>query len=299
LDDAALLKILDTLPTRPFLAGNEGVRLSLAGAQQKLPVVLVNGAIALPVPGQPSTHILKPPIARLVATTENEALAMRLAAALGLVAAPVEPRRTEERPYLLIARYDRTVDADGAVRRLHQEDFCQALGIPPEHKYASEGGPTFPVCFELVRRACAQPAPAVLRLVDAAIFNVIIGNADAHGKNYSLLYDARRIEFAPLYDLLCTAAYPEVHAKLAMKIAKRATPSEFTATTWEEFGRAVGVGAPFVRRRAAVLAELALARIEPVAAAIAAEGFDSPDLRRFGGLIGDRARSVLELSVAK
>ncbi len=295
LDDDDLIRILDTLPTRPFLAGDEGLRLSLAGAQQKLPVVMVNGRIALPAPGQPSTHILKPPIPTLPGTTENEALALRLAAAVGLPTAAVEPRRTRDRAYLVVERYDRTVAADGTIRRLHQEDFCQALGVPPESKYASEGGPTFAACFDLVRRACDQPAPAVLRLLDAAIFNVAVGNADAHGKNYSLLYGPERIGFAPLYDLLCTAAYPQVHAKLAMKVGKRATLEAFTPTTWEDFGREIGMGAPFVRRRAFAVAELILARIDGVAHEIGAVGFDSPDLYGFVDTIRQRARMLLDL----
>ncbi len=102
LTDDELADILDTLPKRPMLAGRDGLRLSLAGAQQKLPVVLVNGRIALPLPGQPTTHILKPPIARFSATTENEAFAMRLAVAVGLNVAPVEPRSIAGRPFLLV-----------------------------------------------------------------------------------------------------------------------------------------------------------------------------------------------------
>lgn len=299
LTDDSLVQILDTLPTRPFLAGDEGIRLSLAGAQQKLPVVVINGRIGLPAPGQPSTHILKPPIPNLPSTTENEALAMRLAAAIGLPTAPLEPRRTGERPYLLVERYDREVAADGAIRRLHQEDFCQALGIAPEKKYASEGGPTFASCFDLARRACGQPAPAVLRLLDAAIFNVTVGNADAHGKNYSLLYRPEGIGFAPLYDLMCTVAYPQVHAKLAMKVGKRATLETFTPTTWTDFAREIGMGAPFVRRRATALAELILGRVEGVADGVSAAGFDGSDLQRFVDVIRGRAQRLLELGVLK
>ena len=208
LTDSEIVEILDTLPKRPMLAGRDGLRLSLAGAQQKLPVVLVDGRIALPQPGQPTTHILKPPIARFTFTTENEAFSMRLAEAVGLKVAAVEPRRVGGRPFLLVERYDRAIDADSRVRRLHQEDFCQALGIPPEQKYASEGGPVFKDCFDLVRRACTAPAPSVLALLDAAIFNVILGNADAHGKNFSLLYAQDTVSLTPLYDLLCTVAYP-------------------------------------------------------------------------------------------
>jgi len=129
--------------------------------------VLVDGRIALPAPGQPTTHILKPPIARFSATTENEALVMTLAAALGLPVAPVEVRTTLGRPYLLITRYDRRFDDTGRAYRLHQEDFCQALGIPPEHKYAAEGGPTFRTSFELLRRATTRPAVATLVFLDA------------------------------------------------------------------------------------------------------------------------------------
>ncbi len=119
--------ILEALPRRPMLAGRDGLRLSLAGAQPKLPVLLVEGQIALPRPGQPTTHILKPAMARFPATTENEAFAMRLAAAVGLKVAPVEPRQVGHHTFLLVERYDREFGPDGRVRRLHQEDFCQAL----------------------------------------------------------------------------------------------------------------------------------------------------------------------------
>lgn len=299
LSDERLLKILDALPQRPLLAGEEGVRLSLAGAQEKLPVVLVEGAIALPSPGQPSTHILKPASGRWAAMTENEALAMRLAAAVGLRAAPVEPRWIGARAVLLVTRYDRWVAFDDEIRRLHQEDFCQALGVFPEHKYAAEGGPTFTDCFKLVRKVCRPAAPAVLSLLDAAIFNLIVGNADAHGKNFSLLYSPAGLVMAPLYDLMCTAAYPEVHAKLAMKIAKRAMLEDFLPGTWREFGRDVGVGPAFVERRAKTLANLVIDQVGSVAKAIADAGFDREALHSFEAIITERAGAVLELDKSK
>ena len=118
LDEAGLIAVLDALPTRPLLAGKEGLRLSLAGAQSKVPVVLADGEIALPVSGQPTTHILKPPIARFPGTTENEAFVMRLATEIGLDVAPVEPRVVADREFLLVKRYDRSVGADGSIRRI-------------------------------------------------------------------------------------------------------------------------------------------------------------------------------------
>lgn len=289
LGDNALIAVLDELPRRPLLAGHEGFRLSLAGAQTKVPVVLVDGAIALPKPGQPTTHILKPPIERFAATTENEAFAMALAAEVGLSVAPAEPRIVSGRRFLLVTRYDRAQNAAGRVVRLHQEDFCQALGIPPEKKYAGEGGPKFKTGFELLRRVAARPAVEVLKFLDAAIFNLIIGNADAHGKNFSLLYGADGAVLAPLYDLLSTVAYPALSPKLAMKIAKCATIEEIDEATWPKFAADAGLGAPFVRRRVKELAGSVAESAPIVAERIAAPGLSHADLEHFADLVTARA----------
>ncbi len=293
LSDDDLAALLTRLDTRPFLAGTRGLRLSLAGAQTKMPVVLANGRIALPAPGQPTTHILKPPIARFEATTENELFAMRLAASLGLDAAQVEPFTVSDgRSCLLIARYDRRPGPDGAVRRLHQEDFCQALGVVAGRKYAAEGGPGFRQCFDLVRRACARPAVEVLKLLDAAIVQVLLGNADAHGKNYSLLYREDGIAIAPLYDLLSTVAYPDLSPSFAMKVARRATLQELRRGDWQRFAAGTGLGAPIVRRRVTELAALALDRVEAVTDGMAHPGLDQDALANCAARIADRARRL-------
>jgi serine/threonine-protein kinase HipA len=294
LADDDLVALLDTLPTRPLLAGREGLRLSLAGAQSKLPVVLVDDRIALPAPGQPTTHILKPPIARFFATTENEALVMKLAAALGLPVAPVDVRTTHDRSYLLITRYDRRFDEAGRAHRLHQEDFCQALGIPPENKYAAEGGPTFRTSFDLLRRSTTRPAVATLVLLDAAIFNLIVGNADAHGKNFSLLYDSGTTSLAPLYDLLSTIAYPDLSPKLAMKIAKRAIVEELDRASWDAFAADIGMAAPFVRRRVKELAATTQATVAGVSTAISGANLDGKALETYAATIVARAERVLK-----
>ena len=292
LPDDELAALLASLETRPFLAGTRGLRLSLAGAQSKLPVVLVDGRVALPVPGQPTTHILKPPIARFSATTENEAFAMRLAARLGLDAAPVEPYLAAGRACLLVTRYDRRQEPDGAVRRLHQEDFCQALGIVADRKYAADGGPGFRQCFELVRRACTRPAVEVLKLLDAAVVQVLLGNADAHGKNYSLLHRKGRIELAPLYDLLSTVAWPDLSPNFAMRVARRARLEEMRRSDWDRFADAAGLGAPFVRRRVRELADLAPSRAAAVAGELARPGLDEEALADCAERVTDRARRL-------
>jgi len=249
----------------------------------------VNGVIALPVPDQPTTHILKPPIQRFAGTTENETFVMRLAGAIGLDVASVEPRVVRDRTFLLVQRYDRSVSANGNIHRIHQEDFCQALGVPPETKYASEGGPTFKDCFELIRRVAARPAGDVLKLLDAVIFNLIAGNTDAHGKNFSLLCEDHGTRLAPLYDLLATVIYPELSPKLAMKIGKRATLAEMDARGWAAFSADAGLGLPLVRRRIAEISDGVKAAAQDVAQALVRPGLDEAALLRFAGLVRDRA----------
>ena len=292
LTDDELAVLLASLDTRPFLAGTRNLRLSLAGAQSKLPVIVIDRRIGLPAPGQPTTHIIKPPIARFPATTENEAFAMRLAAGLGLDAAPAEPHVASGRPCLLVTRYDRERQSDGAVRRLHQEDFCQALGIVADRKYAADGGPGFRQCFELIRRACSRPAVEVLKLLDAAIIQVLLGNADAHGKNYSLLHRDGRIELAPLYDLLSTVAYPDLSPRFAMRVARRTTLDEMRRGDWDRFAGGAGLGGPFVRRRVHELADVALVRAAAVAGELTDRGLDETALDRCAERVTDRARRL-------
>lgn len=298
LDDAALIEVLDRLPWRPLLAGEAGLRLSLAGAQSKLPVVTVDGRIAPPAPGQPTTHILKPAIPDFPHTTENEAFAMRLAQAVGLDVASVEPRRVGNRTFLLVERYDRSTGSDGRVRRVHQEDFCQALGIPPEVKYAAEGGPGLRDGFALLRRVALRPAVDVLKHLDATIFNLIVGNADAHGKNFSLLYDAAGPRLAPLYDLVMTAEYPEMAPALAMPIGGCARLAELDSHSWAAFAEEGTLGLPLIRRRVAEIGESVIRRAPGVAEELAMPGLDLDALLRFRRRVTARSERCMASTAA-
>ena len=286
LDDDSLVQLLDHLPIRPMLAGEDGLRLSLAGAQSKLPVLVIDGQIALPAPGQPTSHILKPPIARFAGTTENEYFCMSLARAVGLDVAPVEMRVVGDRSFHLIARYDRAIGSAGGVIRLHQEDFAQALGIPSHRKYASEGGPTFTDCFALLRRAATRPPRDILGLLDAAIFNLIIGNGDAHAKNFSLLHRDGAITLAPLYDLLSTILYPALSAKLAMKIGGKAILEDIEPLHWDRFAADAQLGAPFVRTRVAQLCE---AVITTIGGEFATSLWGTPNFSPVKAIVRDRS----------
>jgi serine/threonine-protein kinase HipA len=213
-----LEEMLLLLAKRPLLAGTEGVRLSLAGAQRKLAVAKLESNLALPLGSALSTHILKPAIPGFEDSTENEHFSLRLAARLGLESVETEVRTAGSQKFLLVKRFDRTEEG-GALRRLHQEDACQALGIPPERKYESEGGPGFRQLFLLLEDASQQPAADKIELFRTSVFNFILGNADAHGKNFSLLYaKGRKPTLAPRYDLLCTLAYDGLSERMAMRI---------------------------------------------------------------------------------
>lgn len=136
--------------------------------------------------------------------------------------------------------------AQGGVVRLHQEDFCQALGIAPEHKYQSEGGPSLRRCFELLD-VCIRPALERLELLRRVFFNYLIGNADAHGKNFALLHGADGIRLAPAYDLVCTTVYRDHTDRMAMKIGGGSRFAKILPGHWESFARHCGFAVTRVR----------------------------------------------------
>lgn len=293
LDDRGLAAVLASLPLTPMLAGQGIARLSLAGAQSKLPVLLAQDRIALPRDGVPSTHLIKPEPARFPGLAANEAFCLALARAVGLDAVVAERRlaggaEDTGTAFLLVTRYDRMTDAHGHTQRLHQEDFAQALGVPSNRKYASEGGPVFRDVFALVRRAATRPAREVLKLADAALFNLIIGNADAHAKNFSLLRrPSGEIVLAPLYDLVATLAWPTLSARFAMKFGGAATLEEIDVAAFARFAADSGLALPYLRRRAAELARSVVARL----AGDAAIGDDLAD--DLSAMISDRAQRLL------
>lgn len=244
--EAEIISILDQLPKRPLLAGKAEIRLSLAGAQNKVALRLQDNRYAIPLHESPSTHILKPELERFPGLVDNEAYCLKLAAAVGLNSCKAEPVQFGNHRCLLVTRYDR-IAGDGLIQRLHQEDFCQALAIPSRLKYQNEGGPGLAQCFELIRSASASPAKDLLQLFNGVLFNYLIGNHDAHGKNFSLLYSALdeplSVRLAPFYDLICTACYPELTPKMAMKIGKTYQPSELRLRDWELYWEAIGFSA--------------------------------------------------------
>jgi serine/threonine-protein kinase HipA len=274
-----------------MLAGKVGLRLSLAGAQDKLPVVFDGARIGLPLNGTPSSHILKPAIQAVEDSVINEGYCMALAEAMQLRPAKSKIHFVLNRSFLLVERYDRVVDAQGRRQRLHQEDFCQAQGVAPEMKYQNEGGPDLPQCFDLVRRATRPSAPQILRLLDYVIFNALIGNHDAHAKNFSLLYAGKTPVLAPFYDTLSTAVYPTLTPKMAMKIGSKYKFSEIYPRHWEQFAEAVGLAKAQAKKRI-----LELARSLP---ATALELRSAPGLGFAGNAVVERITALIEQRCAQ
>ena len=248
-------ELLGELPKRPLLVGTPDLRLSLAGAQDKVAVRMEGDRMFLPLGGAASTHIVKPALPEYDGIVFNEAYCLGLAAACGLDAAPCAAQTANGTDYLIVERFDRARGADGEVERIHQEDFCQALGVRSERKYQSEGGPTLLQCFELVRAVSSAPVIDIGRLLDAVLFNIVIGNHDAHAKNFALLrHRDGRIRLAPLYDLICTVAYPELSQRMAMRVGRQDASGSVSGDDLERVATRAGLSASLVRRRAVELA---------------------------------------------
>lgn len=165
----------------------------------------------------------------------------------------------DERKFLLVERYDRAIGPVG----------------------------------DMLRKVSTRPPADVLAMLDAIIFNVIIGNCDAHGKNFSPLYLAGETRLAPLYDLMSTVAYPAVSTRMAMKIAGAGSFDEITSDTWATFAKEVGLGTPFGRTRLQELSRLTVDRISEVADELSCPELSGDAIGAFAETIRQRALRVV------
>jgi len=224
--DEELADLVRNLRSAPLGAGGR-VRISLAGVQEKLLLTrMPDGTWGRPVDGTPSTHILKPEIPAYPNTVENEAFCMRIAKHLGLQVANVETTEVAGRGLIVVERYDRLIQPDGTVERIHQEDFCQATGTRPDDKYQEDGGPSLARIADIV--AAVTVRGSLERLLQAVTLNSLVGNGDAHAKNLSLLHErAGVLHLAPLYDVMCTLTYND--DRLAMYVGDVSRTNRVTA----------------------------------------------------------------------
>lgn len=181
---------------------------SLGGCQAKFALRMENGQWFDCAGAAASTHIVKPGVTGFAGQALVEFISMRLAQQIGLPVAKVEFHTFGSEPAIIVERYDRMRDGAGCVARIHQEDFCQALGVMPDAKYAEQGGPSTPRIVEMLKTTGERAKDNVYRFILYLFFNYLIGATDAHAKNHSLmLLPGDDIRIAPLYDVASIAPY--------------------------------------------------------------------------------------------
>lgn len=274
-------------------------QFSLAGAQAKTALLLQGGRWGVPSGGLATTHILKPAIRGLDDHDLNEHLCLDAARRAGLLVARTRVATFGGETAVVVARYDRRAAPDGTVQRVHQEDVCQALGVPPSRKYQNEGGPRPGQVAELLRGALPAPhaAAAVERFADALIWNWLVAGTDAHAKNYSLLLAGDQARFAPLYDIASALPYGDHERSLrfAMKLGGDYRV-HVERNPWPKADVELGLDADALTARASQLASIVGDAFADAAGAPEVEALDRPLPRRLTDLVAARAercRTVL------
>jgi serine/threonine-protein kinase HipA len=221
------------------LATDQG-RMSLAGAQAKTALYFDGKRWGVPSGRMPTSHILKPPIPGFNGIVENEHLCQDIAARCGLAAARSFVLELDE-SVIVVERFDRLPHPDPAriLRRVHQEDMCQALQKLPSEKYQESRGPGIETIVRLLRAVSTAGTEDVWRFLDANIFNYLIGGTDAHAKNYSLLFGAnQQVRLSPLYDISTQLPYQDkISQRLAMKIGRFYEIASITLADWKNLAQ--------------------------------------------------------------
>ena len=246
---------------------NDRPRLLLAGAQDKCPLLLRDASFWLPQKESPSSHILKFEVSEYRHLPAYETFTTMMASAIGLPSVEVQLNSIADTRYALIERYDRFKLDSGKLTRLHQEDFCQALGFGHQYKYQEHGGPSFADCYRLVRDVSSDPANDLIQLLRWQIFNVLAGNSDGHAKNLSFLYlpngDTR---LAPFYDLVCTRAIERIDYHLAFSVGEQRNPNLISSKDWDDMARQCEISPKFIQGLVQDMVGKLNAQLQPVRA---------------------------------
>ena len=263
----------------------DGLRISLAGAQRKLSICIDDqGNPLLPLGNSPSTYILKPDIKGIDgvwASAMNETMVMKLAAQmdLGVAEAGYQPIAKA----CLIKRYDRLTTGDGQIKRLHQLDLCQLDGKPSTVKYESDGGPGLLRCRELLA-SNGVGAADIKRLIQWLFFNLYVGNHDSHAKNLSIYFlPSHEIKLTPFYDLLSTSLYAGLSRTFAFKLGGENKPAQIGKDQIIVMAKQLGFKPQYVLRIAEAVSNDLLARLDETSAelnGIASAGTERTMLER-------------------
>ncbi|MCW5620374.1 MAG: type II toxin-antitoxin system HipA family toxin [Burkholderiales bacterium] len=261
-DDEAIEKLLENLAQAPLgLSRDDDFRISVAGAQEKTALLQVDGQWLKPHGTTPTTHIFKTPVGKLSNgidlsnSVENEFYCLRLLAHLGLPVNHAKIMTFGRTKALVVERFDR-VWSNGRLIRLPQEDFCQALSVPPARKYQSDGGPGMLKIADLLKGS-DTPAEDHRILFQAQLIFWLIGATDGHAKNFSIfLHPGGGYALTPLYDVL--TAQPSLDArqierkqmKLAMSVGdnRHYRMDEIGLRHFFQTAEKAGVSRPLIRK---------------------------------------------------
>ena len=275
-------------------AEDDRPRLSLAGAQDKCPVLAAEDTYWLPRKEAPSSHILKFELSDYRHVPAYETFTTLLAGVIGLPVVDIQLRSIAGAHYVLIGRYDRQKLPNGGIARLHQEDFCQALGFGHERKYQEDGGPTFADCCRLIRDVSTDPANDLQHLLRWQIFNVLAGNSDGHAKNLSLLYHANgEVRLAPFYDLVCTRAIARIDYRLAFSVGAERSPGMVSWEHWDALARQCGVRPRFLQQQAQDVAARLLQQLQPTKEAFQRLYGEYAALQRINRVVTKQCRRMI------
>jgi len=294
LDEVEIGERLRTLrqdPSATRRATDHG-QFSLAGAQPKTALLRQGDRWGIPAGRTPTTHILKPPTAAFDGHAENEHFCLALARRLALPAAHSQVHRFDGEPAIVVTRFDR-IEQQGRWLRVHQEDLCQAMAVPPTRKYQSDGGPGPLAIVELLRTHSSAPSRDVETFIDALAFNWLIAGTDAHAKNYALLLGrGGRVRLAPLYDLGSALPYPSLRQDklvMAMKVGNTYRLRDIRRHHWESLLRGARVDVDAGITRIATMAEALPDHASDLARQMCDDGLDHPILQALPSLLADSA----------
>jgi serine/threonine-protein kinase HipA len=300
LDDAAIAERLRALRIDPsaWRIPRDTGQFSLAGAQPKTAFLLDNGRWGVPSGRVPTTHILKPPTGEFAGHAENEHFCLELARSFGLPVAHSRIMRFQDEIAIVIERYDRIHTVAG-LRRVHQEDMCQALAIPPTRKYQNEGGPGISDIVELLKTYSTSPEEDVRTFLDSIAYNWLIAGTDAHAKNYALLIAAEgRVRLAPLYDVASILPYPDINihnVTFSMKLGGEYRLRNISLHHWKKLAEELRLDPDTLKQRVDNFATLLGDRLSDVKRRMTDEGLTHPIIASLADALAARWVSCREI----
>ncbi|MGJ8654804.1 MAG: type II toxin-antitoxin system HipA family toxin [Akkermansiaceae bacterium] len=303
LDEDQLDKLILSIRDNQSLqrtAADQG-QFSLAGAQPKTALYKspLTGQWGIPSGLTPTTHILKPALGEFDGFAENEHFCLKLAEALGMSVAESEVIHCAGIPVIVVTRYDRFFH-EGHCHRVHQEDFCQALGVLPHLKYQSDGGPSINDIAEKIWSISSDAYQDILKLADAIILNYLIVGTDAHAKNYSILSSGKTVtRLAPLYDIASALPYPNIYnphkVKFAMKIGTSYKLKQIELRHWHTCAKQLRIKPAQLIARIRHLAEEAPQVAALLEQQLHSKGIKHPVIHQISTAIKQRSTQTLKM----